>query len=135
MSDTDNSDKPAKRILMIDDDTDLCEYCTALLEKEGYQVESVNTGEEGREKAHATLPDLIIVDMMMESWSEGSIVVENLHNSEDTKSIPIILMTAVDMSSPMNEMTPQDTLDVNAYIVKPINPEKLLAHIKRILGT
>jgi CheY-like chemotaxis protein len=123
----------AKRVLVIDDDVDFLEFCKAALEIGGYAVSLAECGKDGRDAAVADPPDLILVDMMMETWSEGSNVVEFLRKTPQTKKIPIILLSAVDMMNSVTEGVPEDALDVNAYMVKPIDPKKLLEQVGQLL--
>ena len=124
-----------KKILVVDDDTDFVDYTRAVLEENGYQVEAAYNGEECREKAGSINPDLILLDMMMETWSEGSNVVTALRACPETKDIPIIVNSAVDFGGGMADAAEApDSMKVEGYMVKPVKPEELLRQIKRILG-
>ena len=122
-----------KSILVIDDDADYNEFVEAVLEKEGYDVSSCLNGEEGRKMAAEILPDLIIVDWMMETWSEGSNVVDNIRSSSATKDTPIILASSVNLAGQFADLGVEDTMSISAFLKKPITPEQLLQQVKKFL--
>ena len=83
------------RILIIDDDADYCASTRALLEGECYEVDEANSGRSGIELVRATRPDLIVLDIMMESPVEGYTVVQALkfHGEySDVAEIPIVMV-------------------------------------------
>ncbi|MCK4343421.1 MAG: response regulator [Phycisphaerae bacterium] len=126
------------KILIIDDDEDYLASTRALLEGEGYEVIEALTGRAGREVAHKNKPDLIVVDIMMESPVEGYSVVQALRfgaAGTDVGEIPIIMVSAVkdDPSSrfPMAEGMPMITPD--AYFTKPLDIPKFLECVQSML--
>ncbi|MHC4559107.1 MAG: response regulator transcription factor [Planctomycetota bacterium] len=133
MSDEAHGREARKSILVIDDDSDYIEFVRTALEREGYNVSSALSGEEGRKMAAEILPDLIIVDLMMETWTEGSNVVNSIRSSGVTKDTPIILVSAVDFVDPMAELGPEDAMNISSYLKKPITAEQLLRQVKKIL--
>lgn len=133
MSEEAPSGEVRKSILVIDDDTDYIEFVEAVLEKEGYGVSSCLNGEEGRKMAAEILPDLIIVDLMMETWSEGSNIVNSIRSSSVTKDTPIILASSVNLAEQLTDLGMEDTMNISAYLKKPITPEQLLQQVKKIL--
>ena len=122
-----------KSILVIDDDADYIEFVEAVLEKEGYDVSSCLNGKEGRKMAAEILPDLIIVDLMMETWSEGSDVVNSIRSSGVTRDTPIILASSVNLAEQLADLRVEDAMNISAYLKKPITPEQLLLQVKKIL--
>ena len=118
-----------KQHLVIDDDADYNEFVEAVLEKEGYDVSSCLNGAEGRKMAAEILPDLIIVDLMMETWSEGSNVVNSIRSSSVTKDTPIILASSVNLAEQLADLGVEDTMNISAYLKKPITPEQLLQQV------
>lgn len=124
-----------KKILVVDDDTDFVDYMRAVLEENGYEVDAAYSGEECRAKVTEAKPDLILLDMMMETWSEGSNVVEALRKNPDTKGIPIIVNSAVNFGAGMADAAEApDSMKVEGYMVKPVKPKALIKQIKRIVG-
>jgi two-component system alkaline phosphatase synthesis response regulator PhoP len=127
------------RILIIDDDEDYLASTQALLEGEGYEVSGAASGHEGLDVARAKKPDLIVLDIMMESPVEGYTVVQALkfhQQYSDLAEIPVVMVSAVreDPSSrfPMAGEVPLITPD--AYFTKPIDVPKFLECVRGMLG-
>ena len=57
-----------EKILVVDDDTNICELLRLYLTKEGYQVTTANDGEEGLDKFNQVKPDMVLLDVMMPRW-------------------------------------------------------------------
>ncbi|MEQ8167954.1 MAG: response regulator [Candidatus Eremiobacterota bacterium] len=125
------------KILIIDDDPDLVDAMTNLLEAKGYKVDHAPDGEEGLEKAKNDPPNIILLDVMMTRKTEGFDVARSLNKEEKTKGIPIILVTGIrhEMNLPFGFEPDEDWLPVKAVLEKPIKPEVLLKtvedHIKK----
>jgi len=97
--------------------------------QEGYDVTTAYGGTDGLEKAYSTLPDLILLDVMMPDMS-GFDVCKTLINDERTKHIPIILVTAKAGADDMKEGLEAGAFD---YIKKPFNRTELMARVKSAL--
>ena len=103
----------------------------AVLLAHGYAVAVAYSGAECLEKARAERPDLIVLDVMMATRSEGFNVSRDIRNSEFTKDIPILMVTSVNQTVPY-KFAPDDTwLPVDAFIEKPVSPERLLAEVAK----
>jgi len=125
-------------ILIVDDDKDYRASTRALLEGEGYTVIEAGSGREGRELAASAHPDLIVLDIMMESPVEGYTVVQALkfqNHSEGVREIPILMVSSVrdDPATlfPMAREMPAITPD--AYLTKPIDIAKFLGSVQAML--
>src|ERR1035441_1235230 len=81
------------RVLVVDDERDVVELVKFLLERDGHQVIEAFNGREALEKAYAELPDLIILDIMMPEM-DGYTVNARLTETESTRRIPVIILTA-----------------------------------------
>jgi CheY-like chemotaxis protein len=127
--------KTKKTVLLVDDDADFVEMNRVVLENNGYRIVVAYNGTECLEKVRSEKPDLIILDVMMATQSEGFNVSRDLRNSEHTKNIPLIMVTSVNETVPF-KFEPDDTwLPVDTFIEKPIAPERLLAEVnKRLKG-
>ncbi|MBN1794518.1 MAG: response regulator [Candidatus Omnitrophica bacterium] len=125
------------KILMIDDDPDLIESVTAVLEAKGYEVASAQDGERGVAKAKEFMPDLILLDVMMTRKTEGMDVSHRLHDDQRLRDIPVIVVTGVRSQMGVSfKFEPDETwFPVKAVLEKPVKPDRLLAviaqHIKR----
>lgn len=118
-----------KKILVIDDLPENVFMLQDRLVQEGYEVITAYDGNEGIEKAYATLPDLILLDVMMPDIS-GFEVCKILTNNEKTKHIPIILVTAKASAEDTKEGLESGAFD---YVKKPFNRIELMARVKSAL--
>jgi two-component system phosphate regulon response regulator PhoB len=127
------SAKPAamtrERILVVDDEEDLLELVNYNLSKEGYRVRCVATGEEALAEARQTLPDLIVLDLLLPAV-DGLEVCRRLKADSRTQHIPIIMLTAKGEES---DMVAGLELGADDYITKPFSPRVLLARVKTVL--
>jgi len=122
----------AKKVLVIDDDNEFAEAMTNVLDAKGYDVDHAQNGKVGIAKAREQKPDIILLDVMMTTKSEGLEVARELHKDEKLKSVPIILITGVrkEMSLPFG-FEPDDTwLPVKGVLEKPVKPDVLLKAIE-----
>lgn len=118
-----------KKILVIDDLPENIFILQDRLAQEGYEVITAYGGNDGMEKAYSTLPDLILLDVMMPDMS-GLDVCKTLVDDEKTKHIPIILVTAKAGAEDTKEGLEAGAFD---YIKKPFNRIELMARVKSAL--
>ncbi|MEJ5352298.1 MAG: response regulator [Melioribacteraceae bacterium] len=118
-----------KKILVIDDYPDNVFLIQDRLEQEGFEVIKAYDGHMGIQKAIEEKPDLILLDIMMPGIS-GYDVCRTLTSREDTKQIPIILLTALTEAENLKEGLQAGAFD---YIKKPFNKTELIARIKSAL--
>ncbi|HNQ59515.1 MAG TPA: response regulator [Bacteroidales bacterium] len=124
------------KILLVDDDIDFVFIQKAFLEKEGFQVITAGDKFAGFERARAEKPDLAILDVMMTTDQEGFEMAREMRKDPQLKDIPIIMLTSVDsvMGLNLKEMANDPKwLPVDSYLEKPVQPQKLLDEIKRLL--
>lgn len=119
-----------RRILFVDDEADLVKVVTFRLENAGYEVIPAFDGQEGLDKARTEKPDLIILDLMLPKVN-GYKVCRMLKSSEKYKGIPIIMFTARTQEA---DKKMGMEAGAEAYIVKPFEPEILLAKVRELLG-
>lgn len=119
-----------KLILLVDDDPDFVEAVRVIVENGGYEVEVAYDGQEGVEAVAERKPDLIVLDVMMPVMN-GHEACAKLKGSDDTKEIPIILLTAVADRVTTSTYTHRDMLESEAedYMPKPVEPNELLERI------
>ena len=121
-------DEKDSRILVVDDEQDLCEILKFNLETEGYQVETVNSAEEALEKDIASY-NLLLLDVMMGGMS-GFQLAKQLKNSEVTAHIPIIFLTARDTE---NDTVTGFNLGADDYISKPFSIREVMVRVRAVL--
>lgn len=100
------------------------------LESAGYNVATAHNGEDGKKQALDSEPDLIILDVMMETDSAGFEVARWLRSEENTERIPIIMLTAINQKFPMQFDKDEIWLPVDEFLEKPVNPDDLLEIVK-----
>lgn len=116
---------PVKNILVVDDSPTERFFAVDLLTKAGYNVATAENGEEGIVKAKATLPDLILMDVVMPGLN-GYQATRTLTRDEQTKHIPVIVCTTKGQETDKIWGLRQGAVD---YMVKPLNPTELLQRI------
>lgn len=121
-------DEKDSRILVVDDEQDLCEILKFNLETEGYQVEAANSAEEALEKDIASY-NLLLLDVMMGGMS-GFQLAKQLKNSEVTAHIPIIFLTARDTE---NDTVTGFNLGADDYISKPFSIREVMVRVRAVL--
>lgn len=121
-------DERKKKIMVVDDEEDLCEILKFNLETEGYDVTTAYSGEEA-----LTLPvtefDLILLDVMMGGMS-GFAVARRLREDKSTKHIPIIFLTA---KGTENDKITGFNIGADDYISKPFSIREVLLRIRAVL--
>ncbi|MCX5643627.1 MAG: response regulator [Phycisphaerae bacterium] len=124
------------KILIIDDDPDITEAMSVVLENRGYKVRSARDSTEGMEQLKKAKPDLIILDVMMRTSQEGFELSRELKNNATYKDIPILMLTGVkdktglDFKSAAGD---QAWLPVEEFLDKPVKPNVLLEKVEGLL--
>ena len=125
-----------KKVLIIDDDPDIREVLNTILEGK-YELQEATSGEEGKVALKEFLPDLVILDVMMERHDSGFDLARELKNDEQLKGIKILMSTNVDNEMNMDfkkTAGDPDWLPVDDYLVKPIDPKAILEKVEKLLG-
>ena len=116
------------RILVVDDEQDLCEILKFNLETDGYVVETANSAEEAL-KMNIESFDLLLLDVMMVGMS-GFAMAKKLKSEPATKDIPVIFLTARDTE---NDTVTGFNLGADDYISKPFSIREVLVRIRAVL--
>lgn len=116
------------RILVVDDEQDLCEILKFNLETDGYVVETANSAEEAL-KMNIESFDLLLLDVMMGGMS-GFAMAKKLKSEPATKDIPVIFLTARDTE---NDTVTGFNLGADDYISKPFSIREVLVRIRAVL--
>jgi two-component system response regulator CpxR len=115
-----------QKILVIDDDVELCELVAEYLEPDGYQVEAINDGNAGVNRALSGEHALVVLDYML----PGLNGFEVLRQVRSTSLVPIVMLTA--RGDDMNRIVGLQ-LGADDYLPKPFNPLELVARINAVL--
>jgi len=116
-------------ILIVDDEPDIIELIKYNLKNEGYFILTAQTGEQAIKTARHSQPDLMVLDLMLPGI-DGLEVTKYLKNNEQTRDIPIVMLTAKGEES---DIVTGLELGANDYISKPFSPKVLVARIRAIL--
>lgn len=118
------------KILVVDDDEMTTELAKTFLERHGFAVVIAKDGEEAIQMAHAEVPNLILLDVMLPTF-DGFEVCKQLRSHDTFKTTPILMFTARGLSS---DMELGQAAGADEYIVKPFSGKALVATIRRHLG-
>jgi len=121
-----------KKIVVIDDDPDIVQIVKTTLKSKGYEVTSAPDGEDGLRLVYSTQPDLVILDLMMPRIS-GLEVCRRLRQDEQTKNIPIIVISGIGEKTGKPEEFWRVGLGAEDFISKPFDPLALLGRVEAVL--
>jgi CheY-like chemotaxis protein len=117
------------KLLVVDDEKDIVELLTFLLQKDGHHITPAYNGLEALEAVALDIPDLIILDIMMPEMN-GFEVYTRLSENPITRSIPILVLTARAKMRDIFEVAP----NVASYVEKPFDPKSLRDKVLEILA-
>jgi len=117
------------KVLLIEDNLEIRENISEILELEGYEVEVAQNGVMGIRMAKETLPDIVLCDIMMPE-ADGWEVIKQLKDDKKTSGIPFVFITA---SVEKKEVEEGSKLGAVGYILKPFEPAELLTTLKNVL--
>lgn len=127
-ADSSGAGKPIS-VLLVEDDRSLRRYLQIVLERAGYKVTSASDGLEAMRVALNCAVDLVITDAMMPHFN-GYQLCRFLRSSTQLSQIPIVLLSALERSEESEEPA-----QVDAFIAKPVSPERLLQCVEALLLT
>ncbi len=125
-----------QKILVVDDDPDMRDALTIILESRGYQIVTAQDGVEALANLKAERPDLMMLDLLMPKM-DGFAVLKELQDARWSKyrEIPILILSSVreEASRRRYELETALTLAVDDYVEKPIAPDVLLERVEKLL--
>jgi DNA-binding response OmpR family regulator len=131
------------KVLLVDDDRDLVAALRLAFERRGYRVCAAHDAAAGLRRAEEERPDLIVLDVMMPSATEGFHFVWALRRREEEyfRAVPVVVLTAIHEKTDLR-LYPDSTdgtyeagefLPVQDFMDKPVDPERLLARVAALL--
>ena len=121
----------SKRILIIDDEKDLCFFVKKGLEAAGdFEVTVCHDGEEGIKQAKKLYPDLMFIDVMMPGRKDGPDVIVGLKDNEETKDIPYVFLTGIFTGEEAEAS--KNIIGGSYYVAKPIKIDELVRIINKL---
>ena len=127
------------KILVIEDDPDMVAAIRMPLEANGYEVLTAPTGEEGLQKVKEVEPDLIVLDVMMETTTAGFQVSLQLRSPDPEseyaayRHVPILMLTAIHTTTSLRFGPDEAYLPVNDFVDKPMDPDVLLEKVRTLI--
>ena len=119
------------KILIVDDDPDIIDAGRLVLTREGYEVEGAPNRADGMKKLEEIKPDLLILDVMMEEPDDGLRMAREIRKSGNT--VPIIMLTSVNAAMGLNIDKDGEIVPVDEFQPKPVEPQTLVAKVKKLL--
>lgn len=132
----------ATRVLLVDDDIDFLEINRMTLERAGFEVVTADTGDEGFAVASTSKVDVAVLDVMMDTPTEGFELARKLRQHEATKRIPLLMLTSVNTENEAigsyvrftDRDRDKEWLPVDRFVDKPIKPEELISLVRTLAG-
>jgi len=120
-----------KKVLLVDDDREFVAANRLVLESKGYEVLDAYDVDSAKKKALDSGPDVIVLDVMMETNQAGFELARWLRSQETTSSIPIVMLTAINQRYPLNFDKDEIWLPVDEFFEKPVTPDDLLEAVSK----
>ena len=117
-------------IMIVDDSSFIVDGLVAILKRKGYKPLPAHSGDECLEILKTTLPDLILLDIMMEPM-DGWETLDRLKSNPATKGIPVLMFSAKKISPSEAQ---EHSISIDDYVTKPVNPTQLMESIQRIFS-
>ena len=117
-------------IMIVDDSSFIVDGLVAILKRKGYKPLPAHSGDECLEILKTTLPDLILLDIMMEPM-DGWETLDRLKSNPATKGIPVLMFSAKKLSPSEAQ---EHSISIDDYVTKPVNPTQLMESIQRIFS-
>lgn len=121
------------KILVVDDDPDFVEATRIILEKAGHTTIEASSGNEGYQKMKSEKPDLVILDVIMDTVLDGLTITQRIHEDQEIKDIPIIMVTSIANTDYAALFPTDEYIHINAFMSKPVEPADLLRQINKLL--
>jgi DNA-binding response OmpR family regulator len=122
--------KSHRSVVYIEDDPEMIDLVTMILNRHGYKVKGASGGRQGLNTVLTDEPDLVLLDLMMPDM-DGWDVYQQIKANEATRAIPVIVITA--KSHSIDKVLGLHIAKVDDYICKPFRPQELLDSIDRVI--
>jgi CheY-like chemotaxis protein len=122
------------KIMIVDDDTDFVFSTRTVLEQLGYEVSSASNSSHGKAMLGREKPDLVILDVIMSSALDGLNMSRYMKDEPSFRDIPIIMVTSIANSDYSTLFPTDDSIEIDAFLTKPIKPSDLKGKVEELLG-
>lgn len=125
----------SRSVLIADDDPDIVEAMKTVLEASGFDVLTAPNGQECLRKLRESKPDVLILDVMMTTETEGFHVAYEIRNDPQLRHIPVLMLTAIEQKTGMSFSPEEDEdyLPVEDFVSKPVEPEELVERVRALV--
>jgi len=121
------------KILLVDDDPLFVKATRLVLESAGYDVQPAKNAQEALALMHADKPDLVVLDIMMDSILDGVYVSQTMFEDDELRTIPVVMVSSIASTEYASQFPMDRYLHAVDFLFKPIQPSDLLESIKRFL--
>jgi len=125
------ADNENKRVVCVEDEPEMIDLIRLILGRKGFEVIGAKGGKKGLELIREEKPDLVLLDLMMPDM-DGWEVYQQLKAGEDTRNIPVIVVTAKAQS--IDKVLGLHIAKVEDYISKPFSPQELMDSVEQVLA-
>ena len=121
-------------ILIVDDDPDILDAITTILETQPYRLNTARDGKQCMAMVNEEIPDLLILDLLMPHM-DGWGVIREMRSEPRFNTVPIMILTTVieDASRRRYELETNMAMDVQDYVQKPVRPDELIRRAENLL--
>jgi len=120
-----------RRVVYIEDEQEMIDLVRLILSRKGFEVSGANGGREGLDLVRNSLPDLVLLDLMMPDM-DGWDVYQQMKAGDTTRNIPVIVVTAKAQS--IDKVLGLHIAKVDDYVSKPFSPQELVDSVEKVLG-
>jgi two-component system response regulator VicR len=120
-----------RRVVYVEDEQEMIDLVRLILNRRGFEIIGANGGREGLETIRQSLPDLVLLDLMMPDM-DGWDVYQQMKADEATQKIPVIVVTAKAQS--IDKVLGLHIAKVDDYISKPFSPQELVDSVEKVLA-
>lgn len=120
-----------RRLVYIEDEQEMIDLVRLILNRRGFEIIGANGGREGLDTVRKTLPDMVLLDLMMPDM-DGWDVYQQMKADEATQNIPVIVVTAKAQS--IDKVLGLHIAKVDDYISKPFSPQELVDSVEKVLS-
>ncbi len=121
------------KILIVDDDPDFVEATRLVLEKAGYEIISAGSGNEGLKRVREDQPDLVVLDVIMDTVLDGLSMSQRMHDAAELRHVPIIMVTSIANTDYAALFPTDEYIHIGAFLSKPVAPAELIRQVNRLL--
>ncbi|MCP3874023.1 MAG: response regulator [Desulfobacteraceae bacterium] len=128
--------KAPSKIIIVDDNTDYLFTMKTFLSRNGFEVQTAHNGQVGIELIKKERPDLVMLDVMMETTFSGFDVCRQIRNDPELKDMPIIGITGMEdeLGLKFDKYDDEEYFSPDVFLEKPVNKDELLEKIKTLIS-